>query len=85
MAIRLKVQEGASARLSVSSDNVSFRAEQGIPIYPISYAGAYEVTPSAQTQTLDTNGLMMTANVTVNPIPTNYGLITWDGSTLTVS
>lgn len=85
MAIRLKVQESA-VRLSVGGgDGARFRAEQGIPIYPISYAGAYEVTPSAQTQTLETNGLMMTANVTVNPIPTNYGLITWDGSTLTVS
>lgn len=49
------------------------------------YTGAYEVTPTTDTQTLSTEDLLMTANVVVNPIPSNYGLITWDGSTLTVS
>lgn len=49
------------------------------------YEGSYEVTPSAETQTLNTSGLMMSQDVTINPIPSNYGLITWNGSTLTVS
>lgn len=49
------------------------------------YTGEYEVTPSAETQTLDTAGLRLARNVTVNPIPQNYGLITWNGSFLTVS
>lgn len=49
------------------------------------YTGAYEVTPSAETQTLDTEGLRLTRPVVVNPIPNNYGLITWNGSFLTVS
>lgn len=49
------------------------------------YTGEYEVTPSAEAQTLQTNGLRMLDNVTINPIPSNYGLITWNGSTLTVS
>ena len=49
------------------------------------YTGAYEVTPTQSTQILETNGLKMTDNVTINPIPSNYGLITWNGSTLTVS
>lgn len=49
------------------------------------YTGEYEVTPSAEAQTLQTNGLRMLGNVTINPIPSNYGLITWDGITLTVS
>lgn len=49
------------------------------------YTGEYEVTPSAETQTLNTAGLRLTRNVTVNPIPQNYGLITWNGSFLTVS
>lgn len=49
------------------------------------YVGPYEVTPSAEAQTLETHGLVMTGNVTVAPIPSNWGLITWDGSTLTVS
>ena len=49
------------------------------------YEGAYNVTPSAETQVLSTKYLRMTDDITINPIPNNYGLITWDGSTLTVS
>lgn len=49
------------------------------------YEGPYEVTPTRQTQTLATEGKHTTANIVVNPIPNNYGLITWNGSTLTVS
>lgn len=49
------------------------------------YAGPYIITPSEDTQVLNTTGLKMTDNVTVEPIPENYGLITWNGSVLTVS
>lgn len=49
------------------------------------YTGETTVTPSAETQILHTNGLRMTEDITVNPIPNNYGLITWDGSVITVS
>ena len=45
-----------------------------------------EVIPSAEEQTITAdagyNGLSM---VKVNPIPSNYGKITWNGVTLTVS
>lgn len=49
------------------------------------YEGEYTITPSTETQVLNTRNLRMTDNVTVEPIPQNYGLITWNGSTLTVS
>lgn len=49
------------------------------------YTGDYTITPSAEGQTLATRNLRMTDNITVNPIPQNYGLITWNGSYLTVS
>lgn len=49
------------------------------------YEGAVSVTPSADLQVLQTKDLRMTENITVNPIPQNYGLITWNGSTITVS
>ena len=48
------------------------------------YEGNYTVTPSESTQTLSTSGMRMTDNVTVEPIPSNYGRILWNGSTLTV-
>lgn len=76
MAIRLKVLEDPIYR---------FKTDEGIPIYPEDYHGAYEVTPTEATQTLPTEGLMMNNDVTVKPIPNNYGRISWNGSVLTVS
>ena len=52
--------------------------------YP-DYAGAYEVTPSAETQILPTSGTGLLQDIRINPIPSNYGLITWNGATLLVS
>lgn len=49
------------------------------------YTGPTVVTPSDQTQTLATTGLLIPTDIVINPIPQNYGLITWNGSTLTVS
>jgi len=54
-------------------------------ILPPSFEGPYEVTPSAEGQTLSTEFLYMTGDITINPIPNNYGLITYNGSTITVS
>ena len=49
------------------------------------YTGSYVVTPTKSTQTLSTYNHVMDGNVTVNPIPDNYGLITWNGDFLKVS
>ena len=49
------------------------------------YEGPYEVTPTQETQTLDTAGKLCSEDVIVNPIPQNYGLITWNGVSLKVS
>ena len=49
------------------------------------YTGATEITPSQETQTLPTADTVVLENIVINPIPSNYGLITWNGSTLTVS
>ena len=57
-----------------------FVVGEGIP-----YGGPYKVTPTQGTQVLETKFFKMTDNVTVNPIPSNYGLITWNGSYLMVS
>lgn len=69
------------------SGSQTISGELTIPqaILPPSYEGEYEVTPSDETQTLDTDSLYMRGNITINPIPSNYGLITWNGSVLTVS
>jgi len=49
------------------------------------YEGAYEFTPTQETQTVPTAQRVLLENIIINPIPSNYGLITWNGSVLTVS
>lgn len=69
-------------------DEASFpiRFETGVDPTPVTpYEGEYEVTPSRETQVLETTGLMMAAPVIVNPIPRNYGLITYNGFEILVS
>lgn len=82
---KLHVQENRATLSVGQGDSLKLSAATGIPIYPQTYTGAYSVTPSANVQTLPTSGLMMTDNITVDPIPSNYGLITYNGSTITVS
>lgn len=49
------------------------------------YEGSYEVTPTRQEQVLLTANKILLENIVVNPIPQNYGLITWNGAVMTVS
>lgn len=55
--------------------------------YPLQgeYEGVTEITPAQETQTLHTAHLLVPVDIVINSIPRNYGLITWNGSTLTVS
>lgn len=66
-------------------ENGSFEVDFGEKYYPPIYDGPSEVNPSLETQTLNTQGKMLTSNITINPLPSYYGLITWNGSVLTVS
>ena len=44
------------------------------------------IVPSADEQTITADvGFGGLKSVTISPIPQNYGLISWDGSTITVS
>ena len=65
---------------SYSVDVASVVIDGGVP-----YSGAYEVTPTQGTQVLPTAMRLLAQDVVINPIPSNYGLITWNGSVLTVS
>ena len=49
------------------------------------YDGITEVTPTTEQQVLQTYNKTVTRNIIINPIPSNYGLVTWDGSKLTIS
>lgn len=77
MAVSLGVQEPQSVALDMT---VGVYAQIGEH-----YHGAYTITPSSEPQVLDTDTLILDDNITINPIPSNYGLITWDGTKITVS
>ena len=49
------------------------------------YTGPYEFTPTREKQSIEMTGQYATKDIVINPIPSNYGLIEWDGSVLTVS
>ena len=55
--------------------------ERDLPVY----TGDTEITPSEEEQVLATAEKVVTRNIVINPIPSNYGRITWNGATLTVS
>lgn len=84
MAIRLRIQENR-VRLKVDDDLIRLKASEGIPIYPDTYTGQTEVIPSNEEQVLLTGGLYVADHIKVKPIPNNYGLITYNGSIITVS
>ena len=75
-SVDIEVAEEADSEIELSME------EEGVGEYPV-YKGAYEVTPSFEKQTLETAYKVMTENVA--PIPSNYGKISYDGSTLTIT
>lgn len=49
------------------------------------YSGSYEFTPTRKTQIVQTENKLLLRNIVIEPIPKNYGLITWNGSFLKVT
>lgn len=67
------------------SGEIDFDTDSYIPMSNIRrYTGAYEYTPSDETQTIQIRGKEATQNIIINPIPSNYGEVIWNGATLTV-
>ena len=76
----------ADESIEVSSSDFGIEVDTTpVIVDGIPYAGPYVVTPTRSQQVLPTSGYAMSDNVTVEPIPSNYGLITWNGAVLTVS
>lgn len=63
----------------------TFHCEMGEGISSEIYHGPVTVTPSEDIQVLNTEGMVIEENIVIEPIPSNYGLITWNGSVLIVS
>ena len=75
----------ASVEANLAAKPAPISAEfMGIPTGHTKYDGGYEVTPSEEAQTLNTAGCVLSKDIVVDPIPLNYGRITWNGTVLTV-
>lgn len=82
----LHVVDNSTLSLSINdSDGLSLSAGEVINVGADLYDGSYEWTPSTETQTIQINGKQATADIVIQPIPNNYGLVTYNGSTITVS
>ena len=66
--------------LDGTPDKVIKVTEYDLPVYD----GITEITPSQDTQVLQTSNKALTRNIIVNPIPEDYGRLLWSGNTLTV-
>ena len=87
--VRLSARDPSPVRLRVEGDgSATFASTEYIPYHHSEmpdYEGSYEVTPQAEAQTLATANRAMREDLVINPIPSNYGLITWNGQVLKVS
>ncbi len=73
---------------TITDTSVNIEAVIDVAINAVSanpYLGPYQWTPTQSRQTIPIRNKMATSDIIINPIPENYGLITWNGVTLTVS
>lgn len=75
----------APAAISGTVGAATISGSLSIVASPPRYTGETYFTPSMESQTIPTAGRVLESDLTVGPIPSNYGLITWNGSYLTVS
>ena len=71
-------------KVSGNAKDISTKVDKGLcPHTP--YEGGYVFTPTSETQTVPTMDKVLLDNITINPIPNNYGLITYNGAFIRVS
>lgn len=68
----------------------SVGADMGTPVVKEyvsveNYEGVYTFIPGDEAQTIPVEGYRMKSDIVINPIPSNYGKITYNGAVLTVS
>lgn len=88
VTIKAKITDSVVAVSPSLSGDISVTAEVINKVRSTNYeeyTGETIVTPSSVAQVLPTEDKVVLENIVINPIPSNYGLITWNGAVLTVS
>ena len=75
---RLSGSLASAARLA---GNLTVPSSAGHQVYD----GPVEVTPGGTEQKLETQGKLLLQDIVINPVPSNYGLISWNGLGIRVS
>lgn len=84
--LRFEVKNNSAISFDLNSaPDLDMSVENAVLVRGIEYKGAYIVTPSQEQQVLPTALKTLQEDVIINPIPKNYGLITYNGVSLTVS
>lgn len=86
--VKLKVSEQSQFNLKVDELNISWPIDLKFDvvtnIFP-TYSGPHSIVPSDTDQVLNTSNKILDRDIVIEKIPQNYGLITWNGSFITVS
>lgn len=80
-----KIQSAGQLQGSVSAEEQMKGSFNLFELPENQYEGSYVFTPSSQTQYAPTAYMTLLGDIKINPIPSNYGLITYDGTIITVS
>ena len=78
----------ATVRAGVYGGGGTTRAKTAVGITVIDapeFAGPYEYTPTDDAQVVGISGYRAAQDIRINPIPSNYGKITWTGSCLLIT
>ena len=67
------------------TDETAFTVSMGEAFLPEEYHGSVDITPTNSVQVIGTQGKLLADDIIIEPIPSNYGLITYNGSYITVS
>lgn len=86
MEKKLNVDIAPALELYISTiPNANIGMDMAVIVDGTPYTGSTNVIPTTETQVLPTAGTLVQEDIIVEPIPSNYGLITWNGTVLTVS
>ncbi len=87
IVLDVQITEQYEADVSVDG-NIEAEADGSIVVNKIvadEFEGAYEYTPTQNTQVIEIAQKKAVQNITINPIPQNCGLVTWHGAFLHIS
>lgn len=83
--IEIHGQRGGTIRIggSARQPEIEIAGSGGVPVP--TYDGPYEFTPSAEEQRAVIHGKKAAQDIVIHPIPQNYGLVTYNGSIITIT